>query len=151
VTVLVRLDASRGGRGATAAGRRLQRLARRFLAELGHPGELSLALVKDPEIRALKARWLGQDEATDVLSFPAGDEGPSPGPRLLGDVVISLDTARRVARRLGTPVEHELALYLAHGLLHLLGHDHQSPRQEARMRRAENALLGEAGMLGRQA
>jgi probable rRNA maturation factor len=147
--VLVRLDARRGGRGALAAGRRLQRLARRFLLELGAGGELSLAVVKDPEIRALKARWLGQDEATDVLSFPAG-EGPSAAALpLLGDVVISLDTARRVAAQLGTSLEHELALYLAHGLLHLLGHDHHTAREQARMRRAEDALLGLQGMLGR--
>jgi probable rRNA maturation factor len=150
VTVVVRLDASRGGRGALAAGRRLQRLARRFLAELDAEGELSLVLVKDPEIRALKARWLGKDEATDVLSFPAG-EAPGPGPALLGDVVISLDTARKVARLLGNPLDRELALYLAHGLLHLLGHDHQQPRQAARMRRAEDALLRGEGMLARSA
>ncbi len=150
MTVVVRLDASRGGRGAAAAGRRLQRLARRFLKQLGEAGELSLAVVKDPEIRALKARWLGKDQATDVLSFPAG-EPPGPGPRLLGDVVISIDTARRVARRLGTPLEQELALYLAHGLLHLLGHDHRTRRQEASMRRAEDALLRRQGMLGRSA
>jgi len=148
MTVVVRLDASRGGRGAAVAGRRLRRLARRFLLELGAEGELSLLLVKDAEIRALKARWLGKDEATDVLSFPGG-EGPGAGPRLLGDVVISLDTARRVARRLRAPLEQELALYLAHGLLHLLGFDHETARQEARMRRAEDALLGAEGMLGR--
>jgi probable rRNA maturation factor len=150
VTSVVRVDAARGGRGAATAGRRLGLLARRYLKALEVEGELSLVVVRDPEIRALKARWLGLDEVTDVLSFPAG-AGPEQGVAVLGDVVISLDTARRVARHLGTTVEHELGLYLAHGLLHLLGHDHRTRRQEARMRAAEAALLRGEGMLARSA
>ena len=110
--------------------------------------ELSLSLVRDPAIRKLKREYFGIDAATDVLSFPAGDF-PGPGPRPLGDIVISLDTARRAARDLDTTLERELALYLAHGLLHLLGFDHQTPKDARAMARLEKKLLGHAGMLAR--
>ncbi len=110
--------------------------------------ELSLSLVRDGAIRELKREYFGVDAATDVLSFPAGDF-PGGGLRPLGDIVISLDTARRAAKDLGTTLERELALYLAHGLLHLLGHDHQSPKDARKMERLERKLLGHAGMLAR--
>ena len=110
--------------------------------------ELSLSLVRDPAIRKLKREYFGIDAATDVLSFPAGDF-PGPGLRPLGDIVISLDTAKRAAKDLGTTLERELALYLAHGLLHLLGHDHQTRVDAREMERLERKLLGHAGMLAR--
>jgi probable rRNA maturation factor len=131
--------------GAAAPG--LRRLARRFLRALGLPeAELSLVLTTDARVRGLNRRWRGKDRATDVLSFPAA---PHPGQsgRNLGDVVISLDTARRRAAREGSPAGRELGRYLAHGLLHLLGHDHHAPAQARRMARAEARLLGGAGML----
>lgn len=148
-TNLIQLDASRGGHGAREAGRRLVALAKRFLAVLELEGcELSLVVVKDEAIRVLKRTWLGLDEATDVLSFPAGD-APGPGPRVLGDIVISLDTARRTALQLGLPLERELALYLAHGLLHLLGLDHRNRREAAHMAAEEARLLSHEGLLAR--
>ncbi len=110
--------------------------------------ELSLSLVRDSAIRKLKREYFGIDAVTDVLSFPAGDF-PGPGPRPLGDIVISLDTARRAARDLDTTLERELALYLAHGLLHLLGFDHEAPKAARKMARLEQKLLGHAGMLAR--
>lgn len=110
--------------------------------------ELSLSLVRDPAIRKLKREYFGIDAATDVLSFPAGDF-PGGGLRPLGDIVISLDTAKRNAKEHGHALHRELALYLAHGLLHLLGHDHQTLRQARAMERLERKLLGHAGMLAR--
>jgi probable rRNA maturation factor len=131
-------------------GARLLKLARRFLSALDLDGvELSLTLVRDERIRELNRLWRDKDSATDVLSFPGGDDLPGPGPRMLGDVVISLDTARRQAKALGTTFEDELSLYLAHGLLHLLGHDHHSPREAQAMAREERRLLGTGGMLFR--
>lgn len=145
---MVRVDTTRGGRGAKALEPLLRRRARAFLRALKLSGcELSLALVGDVEIRALNRKWRRKDKATDVLSFPAG-EWPGPGPRPLGDVVISLATARRAARALGNRIEDELSRYLAHGLLHLLGHDHVRRTDAARMARAEARLLGRPGMLG---
>ncbi len=146
---VVLLSAERGGRGAAALGRALVRLSKRFLARLRLDDvELSLALVGDEEIRRLNLSWRRRDQATDVLSFPAG-EPPGPGRKLLGDVVISLDTARRVARARRSPLDRELARYLAHGLLHLLGHDHHRPADARRMRALEDALLGHEGLLAR--
>lgn len=136
-------------RSRSAHARRLTELARSFARalKLGE-AELSLSLVRDPEIRELKREWFGIDAATDVLSFPGGDT-PRGAPRQLGDIVISLDTARRAAKDFGTTLERELALYLAHGLLHLLGHDHQTVRQARAMENLERKLLGHAGMLAR--
>ena len=129
--------------------KRLTKLARSFARTLKlPPSELSLSLVRDARIRVLKREYFGIDAATDVLSFPAG-EFPGPGRKPLGDIVISLDTARRAAKEFDTSFERELALYLAHGLLHLLGHDHQTPADARKMERLERKLLGHAGMLSR--
>jgi probable rRNA maturation factor len=145
----VLVHAARGGPGARRHAAALATLARGFLASLRLTDvELSLALVRDPAIRRLNRAWRGKDQATDVLSFPAG-ASPGPGPRPLGDVIISLDTARRAAREFGTTLPQELALYLAHGLLHLLGHDHHTPAEARAMARRERRLLGHAGMLAR--
>jgi probable rRNA maturation factor len=144
----VLVDTSRGGRGAKKLEPLLRRRASAFMKKLKLTGcELSVALVGDEEIHALNKRWRRKDKPTDVLSFPAGD-WPGPGPKPLGDVVISLDTTRRAAREYGHTLEHELSRYLAHGLLHLLGHDHLKTADAAKMARAELKLLGERGMLG---
>lgn len=146
---VIHIDAARGGHGAKALGRQLGALARRFLMALDLDGcELSLVLLRDPQIRVLKRTWFGIDEVTDVLSFPAGDS-PAPGHRVLGDIVVSLDTARRVARERESTTQRELALYLAHGLLHLLGFDHATGREAAKMMEAEARLLRGEGMLAR--
>jgi len=126
--------------------------ARDFLAALGlEEVELSILLTTDREIRSLNRRFRGKDRATDVLSFPAGPPGPLPPgvPRPLGDLAISVDTARRVAAKEGRTLAFELSRYLAHGLLHLLGFDHEGSEREARrMARKEAELLGIPGMLG---
>ncbi len=136
----------RGG-AALVHGQRLHGVALRFLRKVGLRGvELSLSLVSDAAIQATNRDWRGKDKPTDVLSFPAGDS-PGPGLEPLGDVVLSWDTARRVAKQEGVSVERELDRYLAHGLLHLLGHDHHRAADARRMAQAEAALLGRGGML----
>ncbi|MCA3015131.1 MAG: rRNA maturation RNase YbeY [Myxococcaceae bacterium] len=143
------LDSSRGGAGADARGDRLVRRSARFFKVLKLAGvELSLSLVRDAEIRQLNALWRRKDEATDVLSFPAG-EMPGPGRRVLGDVVISLETARRAAKAFGTTLDDELDLYLAHGLLHLLGYEHHTRPAAREMEALERKLLGRPSMLSR--
>ena len=100
--------------------------------------ELSLLLCGDGEIRDLNRRYRGKDEPTDVLSFPLQD---AVCPQLLGDVVISLDAARRQARARRVPAREEVRALLVHGVLHLLGYDHEASAAEARrMRRKERAL-----------
>ena len=127
----------------------LEALARQYLERLElRDCELSLSLVGDRAIRRLNRTWRKKDKATDVLSFPAG-EAPrgTPGPRLLGDVVISLDTARRQAKEYERSLDVEMARYLAHGILHLLGHDHEKPSEARRMASLEERLLGGRGMV----
>ena len=114
-------------------------------------GEVTVAVVSDARVRALNRRYRGLGRATDVLSFPAG-EGPG-GATLLGDVVIAGGVARRQARRAGHALGHELRVLALHGLLHLLGHDHERDggdmaRLEARLRRKGG--LG-AGLIEREA
>ncbi|MDX2011869.1 MAG: rRNA maturation RNase YbeY [Myxococcaceae bacterium] len=143
------LDSSRGGRGADAQGDRLVKLAARFFKTLKLSNvELSLSLVDDAEIRQLNALWRRKNEATDVLSFPGGDM-PGPGRRVLGDVVISMETARRAAKAFDSTLDDELDLYLAHGLLHLLGHDHHQKAAARKMEALERTLLGRPSMLSR--
>jgi rRNA maturation RNase YbeY len=135
-----------GMRGRRAAGvaARLGRSARRLLRRLGlRDAELSILLVSDRVIRDLNRRWRGHDRPTDVLAF-SQREGPGGGPDgVLGDVVISVDTAGRQAAAGGTTLGRETERLLIHGLLHLLGYDHERSAAEARrMRRRERTLAG---------
>ena len=135
--------------GGSRQIRRLRTRAVAFLSmlDLGDV-ELSVLLTDDPGIRVLNREWRRKDRPTDVLSFPAGEPPPgSTGPRHLGDVILSLDTARRQARVHGHRLADELDLYLAHGLLHLLGHDHHRRQDARRMAALESRLLGRPGMV----
>lgn len=130
-----------------AAAARLRARGRAFLSALGRrDAELSVLLVGDRAIRRLNRRWRKVDRATDVLSFPTAAV-PGAGPAL-GDVVISIDTAARRARAEGRRVTAELERYLAHGLLHLMGYDHEAPEEAKRMARREEDLLRSEGMVG---
>jgi rRNA maturation RNase YbeY len=92
----------------------------------------------DPEIHALNRQYRGKNKPTDVLSFPLADELQ---PFLLGDVVISIETAARQAQRRGHTLREELQTLLVHGILHLLGYDHEVSRSEAiRMHRKEREV-----------
>jgi probable rRNA maturation factor len=134
---------------ASAWRKRVERRSRDFLAALGLSGvELSIALVSDAAIRRLNRTWRRIDRPTDVLSFPAGDALPgAKGPEPLGDVIVSLDTTARAAKQYHRTFGEELDRYLAHGLLHLLGHDHHRSAEAKRMAAAETLLLGEGGMV----
>ena len=114
---------------------RLRRLLEGAARSLGVSGEVALVLTRDPAVRELNARYRGQDKPTDVLSFP----GPG-GPAGLGDIVVSVDTAERNARRLGRTLQRELDVLALHGFLHVLGYDHETDdgtmgRLERRLRR----------------
>jgi len=128
--------------------RPLSTLARRVLAAEDVSGlvELSIAVTDDETVRELNRRYRHENAATDVLSFsleePSGFPAARSGPRPLGEVVISYPTARRQAEAAGHGIEAELAHLLVHGILHLLGYDHESPREAREMRAREEALLG---------
>ncbi len=111
-------------------------LLRRAAASHAPPaGDLEILVLDDAAIRALNRDHLGHDWATDVVTFPLGPPGP------WGALAVSGETARREARRRGVPFDRELALYVAHGALHLHGLDDRTPAQRRRMRAAERRAL----------
>ena len=133
--------------------RRIRKMATAILdaLKLSHP-EISILLLDDRQIEELNRTYLSRDCPTDVLSFPmTGGPFPSVQSHLLGDVVISVETAARQAASRPAGFYEELALLLIHGILHLLGHDHeQAGNEQRRMRRMEHKLLKkllEEGML----
>jgi probable rRNA maturation factor len=101
-------------------------------------GAVTVAVVPDARVRALNRRYRRKDAATDVLSFPADEPGE------LGDVVIAAGVAGRQARSAGHPVAVELRVLALHGLLHLLGYDHE--RDDGRMARLERRLRVKGGL-----
>ena len=104
-------------------------------------GTVSIALVSDRRMRALNRTYRGADYATDVLSFPA-DAGMETGH--LGDLAIARGVARRQARRAGHSEGTELRVLALHGLLHLLGYDHE--QDHGQMARLERRLRRQAGL-----
>jgi probable rRNA maturation factor len=94
-------------------------------------GDVTVVLTTDRAIRALNRKYRGHDRPTDVLSFDIGQGLDSGDP--FGDVVISVETARRQAREYDAPLQTELVRLLVHGTLHLCGYDHQERREAAKM------------------
>jgi probable rRNA maturation factor len=122
---------------------RMKRHARRILREMGFvDAELSLAFVDDADMRLLNATYRRINKPTDVLAF-AMTEGrfSEVNPQLLGDVVISAETAAFRAQREDRPVNDELNALLVHGVLHLLGYDHERSPADARVMRAKERAL----------
>lgn len=118
-------------------------------------GDVAVALVSDARMRALNRAYRRKDYATDVLSFvpDPDDAGVSRADRSLGDIVIATGVARRQARDVGHAYHTELRVLALHGLLHLLGYDHDAPDDGGRMRRTEERLRRkgglESGLIGR--
>lgn len=107
-----------------------------------HDVELSILLTDDTLISELNRRYLRKNGPTNVLAFPMREESLSDEATLLGDVVISLDAAARESQQSGESLERTVTRLLIHGILHLLGHDHEQSRAEARsMNREEKRLL----------
>ena len=122
---------------------RLARAAQRTLDALGRPdGEVDVAVVDDAAIRAPTAAHRGVRRRTDVLAFPLELAGAASG--LFGQVIVSADTARRQAHRVGVPLVLELELLTTHGVLHLAGYDDRDPVEADLMHRRERDLLGSA-------
>ncbi|MGK4008126.1 rRNA maturation RNase YbeY [Sorangium sp. So ce1036] len=133
-------------RGVSAAA--VRRRASKMLAHLALEGvELSVALVNDPAIHELNRTYRRKDKPTDVLAFPMSDQNgagsrkrgrrgpvdPSAWHGLLGDVIVSIDTAARQAAERDRPLLDEITMLLGHGLLHLLGYDHKTDAEEREM------------------
>ena len=140
--------------------KRLNQHLRAALKKLGRANaEVSVSLVDDAEIRALNHQWRGVDAVTDVLSF-AFDETDSPdvGIDILGDIVVSLDTAQRQVAivhgaNAGRPelaqyrLDEEVLFLATHGLLHLCGHDHLDPAEADAMETLERTLMADVTTL----
>ena|SRR5579885_3464820 len=113
----------------------------RWLASVAPPrarGTMTVAIASDSRVRALNRRFRKKDRATDVLSFPSDEQG------YLGDVVIAEGVAKRQARDAGHSIATELRVLSLHGLLHLLGYDHE--HDDGRMARLERRLRARGGL-----
>jgi len=107
--------------------------------------ELTLAFIDDEEMAQLHEKWMDLPGTTDVMSFPMDELRPKdPEPGILGDIVISPLVARAQADKAGHSYEHEVKILAAHGLLHLLGYDHQEPEAERTMFALQEDLVKRA-------
>jgi probable rRNA maturation factor len=133
------------------------RFARKLQVQVARGRAFDCLIVGDAHMRRLNREFRGKDSTTDVLSFPAGeiearrntgtltgDKKRSPVPPRAGDIAISLPRARAQARRFGHSTEREIRILMLHGLLHLLGEDHES--DGGRMARAEKRLRERLGL-----
>jgi len=127
--------------------KKIRRAAKRILTELGLlDAELSLLLVNDLRIRALNRKHLRRDQPTNVLAFPMREgEFSTLHPHLLGDLVISVESAKRQSKRFGLNEMEMVVLLMVHGALHLVGYEHEGTKKGARdMALKQKELLGRA-------
>ena len=130
----------------TLSEERLRRLAEAVLRAESTSGQVAVVITDDEGIRELNRDFIGNDEPTDVLAFSAQEEaeGFVAAPEVdyyLGDVIVSYPRAVAQAKEAGHPTEHEIALLITHGLLHLLGYDHGEERERTSMWARQAAIL----------
>ena len=120
-----------------------RRAAQKILALLGYDGyELSIVITDDHKITRLNRQYFRRNRPTNVISFPMTADGLPPLPnRILGDVVISAETARRQAGKAGGKAEEEALFLLIHGILHLMGYDHEGTKEERKKMEAKEKEL----------
>ena len=118
----------------------LRKIAETVLKNLRIPSgsELSVCFIDDRRMRQLNREWREIDRTTDVLSFP---QGGGPDYTLLGDIVISMDTAKRHSDNYGNTLHDEIKKLIVHGILHLLGYDHKKKSEKDVMREMESDLM----------
>ena len=120
--------------------------------KFGNSAEVDVTLVDDEEIREINKEQRKIDSSTDVLSFPLGENGeydanPKTGALMLGDIVISVETALKQADLYGHGIQREIAFLTVHSMLHLLGYDHvNGGMEQAIMREKEEAVLDALGL-----
>lgn len=121
--------------------------------EFGDAAEVNVTLVDDEQIKFLNTQHRNIEAATDVLSFPLGEDGiydtnPENGLKMLGDIVISVERAVKQAESYGHSVQREIAFLTVHSMLHLLGYDHVNGGiEQMRMREKEELVLARLGVL----
>lgn len=122
------------------------------LEEFQGSAEISVTFVDNEQIRELNAQYRNKDSATDVLSFPMGENGEydinyATGAKILGDIVLSVPKAMEQAERFGHSLEREMGYLTAHSMLHLLGYDHENGGLEkVRMREKEEQVMTQLGL-----
>ena len=126
--------------------RRAARAALRTAKPMPGRGQMTVRLSGDRDVRRLNHDFRGKDKPTNVLSFPSGDAVGPRGTLLLGDIVIAYGTVAREAAAQGKTIRDHLLHLVVHGVLHLLGHDHQRAADAVRMERIETALLADFGI-----
>lgn len=126
-----------GGRSPLPPGPLVSRIKTLLRSEKFRSCQLSVVLVSDPFIRRLNRRYKKRDRFTDVLAF---DLGTRQG-YLAGDVIVSVDTARRMARTLKLSVKEEVWRYIVHGILHLAGYDDTTPPKRKKMWQRQEAIV----------
>ncbi|WP_139994368.1 rRNA maturation RNase YbeY [Paenibacillus paridis] len=124
-------------------------------------GEVSLTFTNDEEIHQLNREYRGIDRPTDVLSFAMQEDGveeldiifevdsedePDPISGMLGDIIISVETAQAQSEEYGHSLEREIGFLFVHGFLHLIGYDHQDDETEAEMTAKQEAILQQVGL-----
>ena len=119
------------------------KVARMIVDDFGFDqSEISIAFVDDPTIRDLNKQYLNHDYETDVISFVLEESETT----LTGQLLVSTDTAEKMGQQIGVPMEHEVLLYVIHGMLHLVGFDDTDPESAEKMRAAEADYLGRFGI-----
>ena len=119
-----------------------------------HPAaELSMVLLDSAAMADLHMRWMDLPGPTDVMSFPMDElepggrpDSPEPGPAMLGDIVLCPEFAEQQAAKAGHSLGHELALLTVHGVLHLLGWDHEDDKEAEAMEQLEREILADLGI-----
>lgn len=110
--------------------------------------DLSVVLSDEAHLQELNRDFLGIDAPTDVLSFPASEADPETGVLYLGDIILSMPRAAAQAQAAGHSLDAEVQLLVVHGVLHLLGHDHASSRDKAKMWAAQAEVMDKLGLSG---
>jgi probable rRNA maturation factor len=148
--VLVVADCWQSEPGAEAAIHRAIATAAAMADAGAGDAELAVMLTDDSGIRTLNSNWRGIDKPTNVLSFPAlqptGPAGPDDAPRMLGDIAIAYETARKEADDEQKPFDHHLSHLAIHGFLHLIGYDHETDEDAEAMETLEQEILAQLGI-----
>ncbi len=108
-----------------------------------HPGFVSIALSSDAIVSELNGRFRGKPKPTNVLSFPAGDGAPN---GQIGDIILAIETVEREAEEQNIPLQHHVQHLVVHGVLHLLGYDHEAATDAERMEALEIEILSQLGI-----
>ncbi len=145
VDIVRRSDAWRADLVTDALIERAARAAFATAATVPSQHEVAVVLTDDAEQRRLNLGFRGQDKPTNVLSFPAGDLPAGDDPQPLGDIVLAYETVLREAKDEGTDPTAHVAHLVIHGVLHLLGHDHEGDEDAAAMEQLEMRLMTELG------